>query len=528
MAGGKTTPRQKMINMMYLVLTALLALNVSKEILNAFVIMNDGLTSTRVNLEDKNKDLLKIFKESSQSQPKYRPAYDKAEQVHKLAEGLVKEVEDMKILLLNEAEPGTEALEGNKILLAKLGKKDDYDTPTRVMVGLETGPPGKGKELKAKLDNYVKTIMDKYVDPRDKDRLKTAIFIDTKDPVKDPEEPEITTWEAKIFHHTPMAAAIAHLSKIQGDIRKVESEAISYLFSAVTQRQISFDTFKAIATINEGFIFTGSSTEMTIGLGAYDSSQKLKIKLNGQMVGDDKIKDGVAVIPINGGAVGEQVMKGEIYVFDPEKNAEVPYPFETKYTVGAPMATVSPTKMNVFYIGVENPVDITVSGVSASAVKPSVTGGTLTGSNGKYIVKPTGQPGSKAVVNVSATLPNGQTKAMGSMEFRVKRVPDPVAKYIGSKGGPMGLAQAKVGQGISCELENFDFALTFTIASYTMGANIGGEYKEAQCTGAAFNGQAKDILARLKTGSKIFFDNIKAKGPDGSTRTLAPFFISCK
>lgn len=529
MASGKATPRQKMINMMYLVLTALLALNVSKEILNAFVIMNDGLTDTRVNLEKKNSDLLKIFEDAAKTQPKYKAAYDKSKEIHALADKLTKEVEDMKINLIKECEgPETEALEGGtKIVLAKLGKKDDYDTPTRVMVGLETGPPGKGIELKKKLNDYVKTIMDKYVDPRDKDKLKTSIYINTKDE-KDPEEPEIDTWEEKIFHHTPMAAAIAHLSKIQGDVRKVESEAIGYLFSAVTARQVSFDKFKAIATVNDGFIFTGSSTEMTIGLGAYDSSQKLKIKLNGQMVGDDKIKDGVAVIPINGSSVGEQTMKGEIYVFDPEKNAEVPYPFETRYTVGAPMATVSPTKMNVFYIGVDNPVDITVSGVSSANVLPSVTGGSISGSGGHYVVKVNGAPGTKATVNVSAKMPDGTTKAMGKMEFRVKRVPDPVAMYIGAKGGPMATATVKAGQGINCVLENFDFDLKFNITSFTMGANIGGNYMEANCSGPAFNGQAKDILGRLKTGSKVFFDNIKAKGPDGTSRTLQSFFVTCK
>ena len=528
MAGGKATPRQKMINMMYLVLTALLALNVSKEILNAFVIMNDGLTDTRLNLEKKNSDLLKIFEESAKTQPKYKAAYDKSKEIHVLADNLNKEIEKMKIDLLKESDgPETESVVGDKIVLAKLGKKDDYDTPTRVMVGGEGNPPGKGVDLKKKLRDYVNTIMTKYIDPRDKEKLKSSVYINTEDK-PDPEEPEINTWEAKIFHHAPMAAAIAHLSKIQGDVRKVESEAIGYLFSAVTARQVSFDKFKAMAIVNDGFIFTGSTTEMTIGLGAYDSSQKLKIKLNGNMVGEDKIKDGVAVIPISGSSVGEQTMKGEIFVFDPEKNAEVPYPFETRYTVGAPMATVSPTKMNVFYIGVDNPVDITVSGVSAANVLPSVTGGSISGSGGHYVVKVNGAPGTKAMVNVSAKMPDGTTKAMGKMEFRVKRVPDPVAMYLGSKGGPMPLNQVKAGQGINCVLENFDFDLKFNITSFTLGANINGNFMEESCAGPAFSGKAKDILGRLKTGNKVFFDNIKAKGPDGTSRTLQSFFVTCK
>lgn len=527
MASGKATPRQKMINMMYLVLTALLALNVSKEILNAFVIMNDGLSESAISVEKKNKDLLANFKDAASTQPKYKEAYDKAVQANNLANALVKEIEDMKITLLKECEgPESEALAGGKITLSKLGKKDDYDTPTRVMVGLETGPPGLGKGLKEKLRKYVKDLL-KLANPKDSAMLHKSITINPIDAV-DPDEPEINTWEAKIFHHTPMAAAIAHLSKIQGDIRNAEGETIGNLFSSVTRRQISFDTFKAIATVKDGFIFTGSSTEMTLGLGAYDSSQKLKIKLNGAMVGDDKIKDGVAIIPINGGSVGEQTMKGEIYVFDPATNAEKPYPFETKYVVGAPMATISPIKMNVMYIGVDNPIDVSVSGVAAANVQASFPGCTVSGSGGHYIVKPTTAPGTKSMVTVSAKMPDGTSKAMGKMEFRIKKVPDPVGMYLGSKGGKMPLAQVKAGQGINCVLENFDFDLKFNITSFTMGANIGGNYMEANCSGPAFNSQAKDILTRLKTGSKVFFDNVKAKGPDGTTRTLQSFFVSCQ
>jgi gliding motility-associated protein GldM len=528
MASGKATPRQKMINMMYLVLTALLALNVSKEILNAFVIMDDGLSASATSVEKKNNSLLADFKAAAATQPKFVDAYNKAVQANKLANALVKDVQDLKLLLIKECEgDATEAIVDGKIVLAKLGKKDDYDTPTRVMVGLETGPPGKGADLKLKLRKYVKDLL-ALANPKDSAALHKAITIYTKDEV-DPDEPEINTWEAKIFHHTPMAAAIAHLSKIQGDVRNAEGETIGNLFASVTKRQVSFDKFTALAYVKDGFIFTGSSTEATIGLGAFDSSQKLKIRMTqGPPVNDGMIKDGAYVIPINGGSVGEQTLKGDIIVFDPEKNADVAYPFETHYVVGAPMATISPIKMNVMYIGVENPIDVSVSGVAASNVQASFPGCTVSGSGGHYIVKPTTAPGTKCLVNVSAKMPDGSSKAMGKMEFRIKRVPDPVGMYIGSKGGNMATATVKAGQGINCVLENFDFDLKFNITSFTMGANIKGNYMEANCSGPAFNSQAKDILSRLGTGAKVFFDNIKAKGPDGTSRTLAPFFVTCR
>ncbi|UPT69169.1 MAG: hypothetical protein M0D57_05190 [Sphingobacteriales bacterium JAD_PAG50586_3] len=144
--------------------------------------------------------------------------------------------------------------------------------------------------------------------------------------------------------------------------------------------------------------------------------------------------------------------------------------------------------MNVFYIGVDNPIDCSVAGVSTSAMNVAGSGVTVTKvSGGSYIARPTAAAGGKCTVTVSAKLPDGKTISVPK-EFRVKKVPDPVAMYLGSKGGKMPLAQVKAGQGINCILENFDFDLKFAISSFTMGANIGGNYMEANCSGPAFNG----------------------------------------
>lgn len=524
MAGGKATPRQKMINMMYLVLTALLALNVSKEILNAFIIVDNGLQKTKENLERQSGQIFSLLEKQNKNQPgKYGTAYNNAIKVKKDADALIKYVDELKVELIKAADgPEAEALAGGKINLTKLNSKDNYDIPTNMMVGNETAGPGKAKDLKEKLEKFKKDLL-AMVDAKNKKAVEDGFSIDTKDPEADPEEPEITKWEEKIFHHAPMAAAIAHLSKIQTDIRDAEGDMVSYLFNSVSMDDFKFDQLVGIAVPEQGFVFKGNPQKVSIYLGAYDSQANPTIMVGGQTV---KVENGVGVYTPGTGSIGEQKIEGKILIKQADgTNKEVP--FNTAFTVGEQLGTVSPTKMNVFYIGVDNPIDCSVAGVSTSAMNVSGNGVTVTKvSGGSYIARPTGAAGSKCTVTVSAKLPDGKTISVPK-EFRVKKVPDPVAMFLGSKGGKMPTSQVKVGQGLNCVLENFDFDLKFNITSFTMGANVKGNFMEAACTGNAFNSQAKDILSRLTSGSKVFFDNIKAKGPDGTTRNLQSFFVTC-
>ncbi|UPT68057.1 MAG: hypothetical protein M0D57_05195 [Sphingobacteriales bacterium JAD_PAG50586_3] len=198
MAGGKTTPRQKMINMMYLVLTALLALNVSKEILNAFVIVDNGLQKTKENMERQTGEIFTLLDKQNKNQPaKYGKAFGNAQKVNKDADELIKYVDGLKVELIKAADgDDAEALAGGKINLAKLNSKDNYDIPTNIMVGNETAGPGKATDLKNKLAKFKADLL-AMVDAKNKKGIEAGFSIDIADPEKDPEEPEITKWEEK-------------------------------------------------------------------------------------------------------------------------------------------------------------------------------------------------------------------------------------------------------------------------------------------------------------------------------------------
>jgi len=520
MAGGKTTPRQKMINMMYLVLTALLALNVSKEILNAFVIVDNGLQKTKENMERQTGEIFTLLDKQNKAQPgKYGKAFGNAQKVNKDADDLIKYVDGLKVELIKLADgDASEALAGGKIVLAKLNSKDNYDIPTNFMVGNETAGPGKATELKGKLAKF-RTDLLAMVDAKNKKVIETGFSIDIADPVADPDEPEITKWEEKIFHHAPMAAAIAHLSKIQTDIRDAQSDMVSYLFNSVSMDDFKFDQLVGIAVPDQGFVFKGNQQKVKIYLGAYDSHANPTIMVGGTNV---SVVNGVGEYSPGTGSIGEQKVEGKILIKNADGSAKE-VPFSTAFTVGEQLGTVSPTKMNVFYIGVDNPIDCSVAGVSTSAMTVSGSGVTVTkaAGGGSYIARPTGGPGTECTVTVSAKLPDGKTISVPK-KFRVKKVPNPVAKILGKyTGGKVPTGELKVAPGINSILENFDFELTMPIISFEVSGTINGNYVGPYtCSGPAFSGDAKNaIFSKLKTGSRVFIDNIKVRAPE-ATRTL--------
>ncbi|MCR5455883.1 MAG: hypothetical protein K6F33_12920, partial [Bacteroidales bacterium] len=195
------------------------------------------------------------------------------------------------------------------------------------------------------------------------------------------------------------------------------------------------------------------------------------------------------------------------------------YPFRGEYEVGQSSLSVSPTKMNVLYIGVPNPIDITASGVPAEKLNVSISSGNITrsGGVGSYVAQ-VKAPG-KVNISVTANV-DGQTKSLGSKEFRVKRVPDPVAKVAGKRDGTISKAELAAQAGVKADLENFDFDMRFNVVSFKVSATVKGFTQDASSNSAAFTAQQKQIIQQVSSGGKIYIEDIKAKGPDGSIRSL--------
>jgi gliding motility-associated protein GldM len=541
MGGGKLPPRQKMIGMMYLVLTALLAMNVSKDILNAFIVINEGLHQTNTNFEDKNNNTLKIFEAVAAKDPKAGPYLERAKKAQKLAHELSIYIDNLKKLVIKETEKcDDKAADTLYVKMRSIGSKDNYDEPTRVLIGPEPATPITGpntaNELKSKIDG-LKNELVKLLDngpgvvllDRDKKPVVESVkkLLNTEIAVVENGVKE--DWINLNFYHLPLAAVITNLSKLQTDVNNAEADVIKALYSGVGSNDVKFDSFKAQVIAKSSYVFAGEEYEADVLLSASSSSQKLTI-LTGAvdtskrtLNGEGKPLEVVAGLgKYKVGASGEGLQKwGGIIILEKPDGTKENFPFTAEYMVAKPAAAVSADKMNVFYIGVDNPVTISAAGVSPENLQPSLSGqGSLSGSKGKYNVKVNG--GTECTINVNAKFANGN-KNMGSSKFRVKRLPDPYAFVMGKRGdvimskGELGAAGAVI-----AKFENFDFDLPVVVSSFNMSISVKGILSEMQSSSKSFTPEMLAKIASAPPGTKVYIENIKAKLPDGGPARSLP------
>ncbi len=539
MAGAKLTPRQRMINMMYLVLTALLALNVSKEIINAFVTVNDSLEVSNRNTTAKNARTYADFDFQMKNDPiKTKPFFDKANAAKKASEDLVKHIEDLKKDLVKQTDG---IKEGSTIPeLIEMDDKENYDVPTYIMCGSSNDGKGfKATELKEKIIKYKEALV-KNLPAEDQSKFKIRFdeLLVTSDPdskSKIYREDNKKTWEMANFYHNPVVASVALLSKFQADIKNAESEVINHLYKSISASSYKFDALQARVIAPTSYVLLGQKYQADVFLAAYSSTSNPKILVGDVDTAKKAIRGTGTEIPVSGGlgkyevtATSEGIKKwgGLITVKNPETNVEESYPFEASYVAARPSTVISADKMNVLYIGVDNPMSISVPGVANDLVVASITGGGGTLSKdpkaggGKYIAKVTTQ--GEATINVTAKMDN-KNMPMGSMKYRVKRVPDPVAKCANSKGGPINKSILAAQPGIVSIMENFDFELYFKVKNFKMTiVRKGRDPIELSSDGNFFTPQMKEIIQTSPLGTKIYIEYIKASGPDGTVRSLSP------
>ena len=494
MAGGKLSPRQKMINMMYLVLTALLALNVSKEILDSFITVNNGLENTKSSLADKASETYTTFASyAQQNADKYGKAYASAQEVQKMAGDLVNYIDSLKVRVIMQCEKlpadkiiGKDAAGRDTVLnMEHLKKKDSYNEITHMMVGSEPAKPAEGPwtatELKTKLEEFREKV--KSVGAKEPALVASADrmfnFEDRPDAGG-----TMNNWQSINFYHVPQVAGITIMSKIQSDIRNLETEMVAKLLGNVEKSSFKFNTLTAIVKPLSSYVTTGSKYSAEIFLGAYDDKNAPEVYICGPGAKVDttskpfKIIGDSQKLPMNGAkAILEQVASGAgqrivtgLIKFKPVGGEEQIQYFSTEYEVAAPSLVVSPTKMNVFYRGIENPVDISVAGYSAKDIAPGMTNGSLTKAAQGYVVKP--GPGPTAMVSVSVTNPDKSKKSLPGVEFRVKDIPKPQPFFGGKTITDTNIKKQDLtaSAGVIAKLENFQFDLSFQIVEYTHAA----------------------------------------------------------
>lgn len=524
MAGQKLSPRQRMIGMMYLVLTALLALNVSKEIINAFVTVNESLEVTTRNFSNQNSNTYQMFETAMKNdRNKTEPFYNKAVVAGSLSDSMFTYVESMKKELIAKVEkldPGQEVPQPRDI-----GRKDDYDVPTNFMNGdANDGKGFKASELKAKLVDYKEKML-ANLGPEDAAKFKARFdeLLNTEDPAKPIDNKK--TWEMANFYHNPIVATITLLTKFQNDIKVAESEVITHLLRAINLTDFKFDTLAPKVIAPTSYVLLGQEYKADVFLAAMSSTSNPEIIVNGKPL---PVSGGVGIFTDRPGSEGLKKWGGSIRVKKPD-NTYTEYTFESEYMAAKPAAVVSADKMNVLYIGVENPMSISVPGVANENISASISGGggSLAKKGGpSYIAKVTST--GEASINVSAKMDNKQVP-MGSFKYRVKRVPDPVAKVANITGGNLAKNVLLAQTAVIPVMENFDFELFFKVTSFKLTVvPRGKDLQEFDSNNNLITPAMKTALSNLRPGDKAYFEYIRAVGPDGTTRSLNAVNITLK
>lgn len=509
MGHGKETPRQKMIGMMYLVLTALLALNVSAEVLNAFILIDKSMGQTGENFQKKNDEIYKSF-ESAMADPgmqaKAAPWKPKADKVKKLTTALINKMDELKIKLVKTADGEQSTYEGTNPDVIQA--KDDNNVPSQIMV-LEK----QGEELKTVIESYKKEIQGLVDDPDKYSALVASInsTLNT-DPIKG-QDGQKKGWVEANFHHMPLAGVTTMISKIQTDVRNAESDILSHLWARIEGDTYKFNKIEAIVKSKSNFVLKGQPYEAEVFIAASDSTVTPKILIGGRAL---PVKEGKGIYRGGTNSVGTFPFGGVIELENPKTGETQKFPFKSEYQVGEPGVVISPTKMNVFYIGVKNPVDISVSGIPSDKVSATISSGLLRKVSGDQYVVQVKKAG-KTYINVSAQTDAG-SKSFGKKEFRVKRVPDPVAMVGDKKGGIVKKNALIAYGGVKAVMEGFDFALKYRVTGFVVSATTPDGYTvEERASSGRFTSKQIALIKRLSSGRKVYIENIKATGPDKRT-----------
>lgn len=505
-------PRQLMINLMYLVLTAMLALNITKEVLTAFQTINTSIEKSITSIDGKNQQFYSQFESlvnSNETKERATPYRNKALEVKAEADKMMAYLDGLTKTVIDQS-GGYETGSNGKQELKGL---DNIDIPTKMFVEEK-----KGAELRAKLDEYKNFLISKVDDPRAKAAMSTNLPIQITDLEKNDENPT-GDWSYGTFHNIPVVATIAMLSKYKNDVKNSESVVVEHLLSQVDAETRKFDQVKAIATPKTSYALAGQEIEATIILAAYN---KTMVTNMGPGV---TVKDGVGTMKFQASGVGMQTRKGVITV--PFNGKMETYPYEFNYMVGTAGASLQLDKMNVMYIGVDNPITLSASGYNIEDVSLSVPGASLsTTGKGHYIATVTNVGKLEwSILGKSRT--GGATSKIGGGEIRVKLIPDPTATVGGKTSGLINTAVFKAQPGIIAKLDNFDFETQFKVTAFRfMYAPRVGDLQVVDVTGNRFNEACQTVIQRARPGDRVFFESIKAVGPDKKVRSINPIVLT--
>ena len=505
-----------MINMMYLVLTALLALNVSKETLDVIAKVDKSLNETIENFASKNNITYSAFESAYQQNPvKVAPWKNKADSVRSQSQALIDKINQYKWEIVREAD-------GKNAKIDSIKSMEDLNIPAQIMI-VETiqtsaGRITRGQDLKNSISDY-KNFLLSIIDAGDSvlaHSIRRSLAVDdVKGTTREPSR----SWEQDNFEYLPLIGTITLMSKMQSDVRNAESDVLNYLYGGIDAESYKFSSLKAVVIpTTSKVVFQGNPYEAEIFLAAFDTTMNPEITVGGNRI---EVRDGRGLFRTGTSKVGSFTWGGVIRFTGPDGSTKS-YSFSEKYEVAPPSLVVSPTKMNVFYKGLDNPVDVSVPGVPASKVTATMTNGDLKMVEpGKFLARPSTDQG-EAIISVSAEI-DGVKTPMGTKNFRLRRVPPPIAKVAGKSGGKIGKNELTAQTGVVAELEEFLFDMKFTVKSFKVtvfSGGAGGFLKDELSGSNAITAKQKSLISGAARDARVIFDDIVAMGEDGIARIL--------
>lgn len=553
MSSGKETPRQKMIGMMYLVLTALLALNVSKEILQGFVMVDESIGKSKLILDENNSRVQKAFEDYvNDGNFEAKPYLLKSIETQKSIRIVDAYIDSMKVMITRKTE-GLPKKDTSQLRFME--RLDDFDTPTYLLIGSDETKPidtkysakdlrlqlttlhtdllglidNMQKDSKTKLDaESIATLKQKLgtIKPTDRNIIKEGVKLN---------------WELENFYHMPMAAVITNLDKIQADMKNLESEFLHTFAAASSKFTFKFNKLYAKVISPSAYVLAGQPFKADVVLGAssseltpdkmqvlvgatYDSITK-KLTVPGSSLA---VNQGIGKYETVTNSIGQKDLKG-VVVYKNTRGENEYYPFDYTYTVAPPFSAVAADNMNIFYAGIENPITATCAGFSPSDLRITVSGcgaETVPTSAGKYIIKV--KSAGTCSVSVAAKV-NGVYQQQGPVKtFRVKDIPPPYLK-LGGKLASSNLEftrnEIRLLGGVGAESVGFMFPVNFVVKSFDVELKGGGTI---QCSGNNLSQAAKTALNNMRVGDIGYIDNIKVQKPNGTIITIPSAKIKIK
>lgn len=492
-----------MINLMYVVLMAMLALNVSTEVLNGFSIVEESINRTTSNSTKENEALYGSFADQMKSNPqKVKEWFDKAMEVKRMSDSLYNFAQQLKVEIVKEAD----GADGD---VANINRKDDLEAATHVMLAPGTG---KGKRLFDAINRYRTRIVTMVADETQRRNIENNLT--TKIPAK--ANTMGKNWQEYMFEDMPVAAVVTMLSKLQSDVRYAEGEVLHTLVSNIDVKDIRVNQLSAYVIPESRTVISGDMFSAQIVMAAVDTTQHPEIFVGGRKISGNTYK-------FTAGGVGEHSFGG--YITMKNGNGEViRRDFTQKYTVIGPSATVSADLMNVLYAGYENPISISIPGVPLQNVSATMTGGTFRSIGmGRYIARPS-TVGQDVTITVAANQ-NGRSRQMGKYVFRVRKLPDPTAYLqIGTdrfKEGGIAKASLMGVDGVKAAIDDGILDIQFRVQSFeTVFFDNMGNAVPMTSNGASFTERQKDTFRKLARNKRFYISRVTAVGPDGITRRL--------